>query len=100
MESRDAFFGISVSKVSGIVSVSSSTSRDFAQVIFYELLLCYLRDGENNFPSTPFKICAEINKNVYVPMKPKRIISATRRWEYFGKDYLRTIFPGVLLWNP
>jgi len=27
-------------------------------------------------------------KNVYVPMKPQRIISATRRWEYFAKDYL------------
>ena len=27
-------------------------------------------------------------KNVYVPMKPQRMISATRRWKYFSKDYL------------
>jgi len=33
-------------------------------------------------------------------MKPQRIISATRRWEYFAKGYLWTVFPGVLLWNP
>jgi len=26
------------------------------------LLLCYLRDGENILPSTPFKIYAEFNK--------------------------------------
>jgi len=26
------------------------------------LLLCCLRDGENNFPSIPFKIYTEINK--------------------------------------
>jgi len=38
-------------------------------------------------PSTPFKIYSEFNKNVYVPSKPKRIISATRCWEYFAKDY-------------
>jgi len=52
------------------------------------LLLRYLRDGENNFPSTSFKIYSEFNKNVYVPMKPQGIISATRRLEYFAKDYL------------
>jgi len=27
-------------------------------------------------------------KNVHVPMKPQRVISATRGWEYFAKDYL------------
>jgi len=26
------------------------------------VLLCYLRDGENNLPSTPFKIYTEFNK--------------------------------------
>ena len=26
------------------------------------LLLCYLRDGENNLPSTPFEIYTEFNK--------------------------------------
>jgi len=32
-------------------------------------------------------------------MKPQRVISATRDWEYFAKDYLRTVFPRVLLGN-
>ena len=27
-------------------------------------------------------------KNLHVPMKPQRVISATRGWEYFAKDYL------------
>jgi len=31
---------------------------------------------------------SEFNKNMHEPMKPKRIISATSRWEYFAKDYL------------
>jgi len=39
-------------------------------------------------------------KNVHVPMKPQRIISARRDWQYFARDYLWTVFPGVLLWNP
>ena len=26
-------------------------------------------------------------KNEHVPKKPQRVISATRRWEYFAKDY-------------
>ena len=65
-------------------------------------LLCYscLRDRENNLPSTPFKIHTEFNKNVHAPMKLQLVISATRGWEYFAKDYLWTVFPGVLLWNP
>ena len=33
-------------------------------------------------------------------MKPQRVISVTTGWEYFAKDYLWTVFPGVLLWNP
>ena len=52
------------------------------------LLLCCLRDRENNLPSTPFKIYAEFNKNVYAPMKPQHVISAARGWEYFANDYL------------
>jgi len=56
------------------------------------LLLCYLRDGENNLPSTPFEIYTEFKKNVHVPMKPQRLISATTGWEYFAKDYLWTIY--------
>jgi len=27
-------------------------------------------------------------KNVHVPKKPQRVISARRGWEYFAKDYL------------
>jgi len=27
-------------------------------------------------------------KNVHVPMKPQRVISATAGWEYFAKHYL------------
>ena len=38
-------------------------------------------------------------KNVHAPMKSQRVISATRGWEYFAKDYLWTVFPGVFLWN-
>ena len=40
-------------------------------------------------------IYTEFNKYVYVPMKPQSIISATRGWEYFAKDYLWILFPGV-----
>ena len=39
-------------------------------------------------------------KNVHAPMKPQRVISAARGWEYFAKDYLWSVFPRVLLWNP
>ena len=39
-------------------------------------------------------------KNVHVPKRPQRVISATRGWEYFAKDYHWTILPRVLLWNP
>ena len=58
------------------------------QWLSFPLLLCCLRDGENNFPSTPFKIYTEFNKNVYAPMAPQRVISATRGWENSAKDYL------------
>ena len=56
------------------------------------LLLSYLRDGENNLPSTPFKIILNSIKNVHVRMKPQPVTSAARGWEYFAKDYLRTVF--------
>jgi len=35
-------------------------------------------------------------KNVHAPMKPQRVISAARGWEYLAKDYLWTVFPRVL----
>jgi len=65
----------------------SKFSRSKRSVAKLSLWLCCLRDGENNLPTTPFKICIEFNKNVHVPKKPQRIISATKRWEYFAKDY-------------
>jgi len=34
-------------------------------------------------------------KNVHAPIKPQRVISAARGWEYFAKDYLWTVFPVV-----
>jgi len=39
-------------------------------------------------------------KNVHAPMKLQRVISAAGGWEYFAKNYLWTVFPWVLLWNP
>jgi len=36
----------------------------------------------------------------HVSMKPQRVIFAARGWEYFANDYLWTVFPRVLLWNP
>jgi len=54
------------------------------------LLLCCLRDGENNLPSTPPRLKFILNsiKNVHVPKKPQCVISATRGLEFFAKDYL------------
>jgi len=40
----------------------STFSRSKRSVAKLHLLLCCLRDGENNFPSTPFKIYTEFNK--------------------------------------
>ena len=65
----------------------SKFSRLNRSVAKLSVLLCCLRDGENNLPSTPFKILLNSIKNVHVPMKPQRVISATRGWEYFAKDY-------------
>ena len=50
-------------------------------------------------PLPRFKFILNSIKNVHVPMKPQRVISATRGWEYFAKIYLWTVFPIVLLWN-
>jgi len=49
---------------------------------------------------TRLKFILNSIKNVHVPMKPQRLISATRGWEYFAKDYLCTAFQRVLLRNP
>ena len=107
---RDPFFGVSVSKV----SVSSFSSRDFAKVIFYEvlqeflkktilkndcskfsrskrsvaelsLLFCCLRGGENNMPSTLFKIYTEFNKKC-------ACTNETGARNLWNERLLRTIF--------
>jgi len=33
-------------------------------------------------------------------MKPQRVISATRGWEYFAKDYLWTVFSKSFVMKP
>jgi len=43
-------------------------------------------------PLPHLKFYAEFNKTVHVPMKPQHVISATRGWEFFAKDYLWTVF--------
>jgi len=40
------------------------------------------------FPLLRLKFTVNSIKNVHVPIKPKHIITATRGWEYFAKDYL------------
>jgi len=40
----------------------SKFSRSKRSAAKLSLLLCYLQDGENNFPSTPFKTYSEFNK--------------------------------------
>jgi len=86
---RDPFFGVSVSKVSSrsralrletlhrlffmkfckeflektvLKNDSSKFSSSKRSVGKLSLLLCCLRDGENNLPSTPFKNYTEFNK--------------------------------------
>ena len=106
-----------VSSRSRRISVSSSQSRDFAQVIFYELLqgahyktvskndcskfsrskrsvaklsllLCYLRDGENNFPLPRLKcILNSIKMCMYQTNR-----SAKSLHRDVGRTLLRTIF--------
>jgi len=66
----------------------SKFSHSKRSVAKLSLLLCYLRDGENNLPSTHLKFILNSIENVHMPMKPQRVISATRGWEYFAKDYL------------
>jgi len=39
-------------------------------------------------PLPPIKFILNSIKNVHVPKKPQRVISVTRGWEYFAKDYL------------
>ena len=39
-------------------------------------------------PLARLKFILNSIKNVHAPMKPQRVISATRGWEYFAKEYL------------
>jgi len=63
---------VSVSKVSGLRSQYRRNSRSKRSVAKLSLLFCCLQDGENNLPSTPFKIYTEFNKKCAcsLPMKP------------------------------
>jgi len=65
------------------------------------LCCCVVCEMEKTICPLPhLKFMLNSIKNVHVPMKPQRLISATRGWEYFGKDYLCIVFPRVLLRNP
>jgi len=137
--SRDPFFevsvSVSVSKVSGLVSVSkdlglelfvsrlcigyflwsflrSSLKKRFKKMIvqilavqrgqWLSFLCCYVvcEMDKTICPQPRLKFILNSIKKVHAPMTPQRGISATRGWEYFAKDYLWTVFPRVLLWNP
>ena len=58
----------------------SKFNRSKKSVAKLSFLICCLRVGENNLPSTQFKMYTEFNKNVHVPVKPHRVTSATRGW--------------------
>ena len=60
------------SQVSGLRSQYRRNSRSKRSVAKLSLLFCCLQDGENNLPSTPFKIYTEFNKKCAcsLPMKP------------------------------
>jgi len=53
-------------------------------------LCCYVvcELGETICPLPRLTFLLNSIKNVHVPMRPQRVISATRGWEYFAKDYL------------
>ena len=64
------------------------------------LLLCYY--GENNLPSTLFKICAEFNKNSVCTSKTAahnfcNACNETLGVAYFAKDYLSAVFASRLV---
>jgi len=78
----------------------SCSKRSVAKL---SLLLCSLRVGENNLPSTLFKIYrpTEFNKKcVSTKETAARNLCNERLGVYFAKDYLWTVFTRVLLWNP
>jgi len=69
----------------GFKNDCSKFSRSNRSVVKLSLLLCCLRDGENNLPSIPFKIYTEFNK------KCARTNDTALQREA-GSTLLRTIF--------
>ena len=53
------------------------------------LCCCFVCEMEKTIcPLRRLKFILNSIKNVHTPMKPQRVISAARGWEYFAKDYL------------
>jgi len=80
----------------------SKFSHSKRSVTMPSLLLCCLRDGEYNLPSTPLKIYTEFNKKCACTNETaaRNLCNERLGVAYFAKDYLWTVFPRVLLWNP
>ena len=51
-------------------------------------------------PLPRLKFTLNLIKNLHAPMKPQRVISAARGWEYFAKDYLWTVFSKRFVMKP
>jgi len=68
----------------------SKFSRSKKSVAKLSLLLCCLRDGENNLPSTPFKIYTELNEKCACTneIAASNLCSERLGVLYFAKDYL------------
>jgi len=71
-----------------LINDCSKFSRSKRSVAKLSLLLCYLRDGENNLPSTPFKIYTEFNEKCACTNETAARNLCNKGWEYFAKDYL------------
>jgi len=72
------------------------------RVQWLSFLCCYVvcEMEKTICPLPRLKFILNSIKNVHAPMKPQRVISAARGWEFFAKDYLWNVFPRVSLWNP
>jgi len=68
----------------------SRSKRSVAKLSFFAVML-FARWRKQFTLNTVWNLYW-IQKNVHVPMKPQRLISATTGWEYFAKDYLWTIY--------
>ena len=65
-------------------------------------LCCYVacKMEKTICPLRRLKFILNSVKNVHAPMKPQRVISALRGWEYFAKDYLSTVFSESFVMKP